>query len=89
MSIYNFYFPAFTRIIDYLAYGFIITFSEIANAFLNESRSVRITICFEQNIHGYTPGCIKGVMRRSFPHAYHESSRDTTHLGILSQVVWT
>ncbi len=52
----NLLIQAITRIIDYLTYGFIITFSEIPNAFLNKSRSVRITICFEQNIHGYTPG---------------------------------
>ena len=90
ISAKNLLIQAVTRIIDYLTYGFIITFPEIPNAFLNESRSVRNTICFKQNIHGYTPGYVKVVMRRSFPHAYHDSSRDTTRLDIefLTAQTW-
>ena len=85
----NLLIQAITRIIDYRTYGFIITFSEIPNAFLNESGSVRITICFEQNIHSYTPGYVKAIMRISFPHAYHDSSGDTMHLDIVFSVAWT
>ncbi|MCG7851388.1 MAG: hypothetical protein MIO92_02595, partial [Methanosarcinaceae archaeon] len=44
-----------TRITNYLTYGFIVTFSEIPNTFLNESGPIRITILFEQNIHGFIP----------------------------------